>query len=360
MTRLAKLAKILRQEKLDALYITNAASIQYFSNFTGSNGALFVTRSEKFLLTDFRYFLVARRVLPRDIKILDIGNGMEKQWKSLIKKHRVRRMGLEFSSTTLSAHERLKSWSAGIAFTDINTPIAEARISKDAVELRYIRRAQDITDEIFSILKKKLKTGMSELDIAWMIESLAHELGADDISFTPIIGINEHAASPHHQNTDRKLKKGDSILIDMGVRYRGYCSDMTRMLFTKTPTKKQAHIYSIVRDAQESAARMIKAGVHGRDVDAHARDIIAKAGYGERFGHSLGHGVGLEVHELPNLATPYTGILPERSVVTVEPGIYLDGDFGVRLEDMAIVTKTGHINITKSQKDLKTCTIRLK
>lgn len=200
---------------------------------------------------------------------------------------------------------------------------------------------------------------MSEQHIGWLVESFAHELGAEDISFPPIIGINEHSASPHHQNSPRKLKKGDLVLIDMGVIFKGYCSDMTRMLFSRPLSSFEHKIYSIVLKAQEESAKKLKAGVIGSTIDAVARGIIQKEGFGKVFGHSLGHGVGLDIHELPNLAEKYEKPIPENAVVTVEPGIYLEGKFGVRLEDMMHVKLNGAVNLTKSPKAIQECRISL-
>lgn len=249
--------------------------------------------------------------------------------------------------------------SKGVKLVDVGESLSERRMIKTPLELKYITRAQKITDEIFSALKSGLKPGLSEKAIAWKIESLAHAFGADDISFPPIIGINEHSASPHHQNTDRKLKRGDMVLIDMGVIYRGYCSDMTRVLFTKTPTAKQSAMYRLVHEAQKSSIAKIRAGMTGQQADRFARSVIEKAGYGKFFGHSLGHGVGLDIHELPNLSQKYSGKIPAGSVVTVEPGIYLPGKFGVRLEDMVVVGKRKVRNLTKSPKAIQDCVVRI-
>lgn len=232
-------------------------------------------------------------------------------------------------------------------------------MSKTETEIKLIKKAQSITDDLLIELKKILKAGMSELDIAWKIRLLAHELGADDISFEPIVAINENAAAPHHQNSSRKLKKGDRLLLDMGVLYQGYASDMTRVLFSKKPTEFEQKIYTIVWTAQEQAIAQIKAGKHGKEIDTIARSVIQDAGYGEYFTHSLGHGIGLDVHELPNLSSRYDKPLVEHSVVTSEPGIYIEGKIGIRLEDMVIVGENKAVNITKSPKALEDCIIQI-
>lgn len=340
------------------LLITNKTNIRYFSGFSGTAGYLALSGKRGWLFTDARYHLVAKAVLPRGFSLIDTTDGFEKPWQTFLKKHRVRRLGIEGGSVSLRFFKKLKKIS-GVKLADIGDQLSERRMVKKSHELQCIKRAQHITDQIFSMLKKWLKPGVSEKAVAWKIEALARDLGADDISFPPIIGINEHSASPHHQNTDRRLKRGDLILVDMGVIYRGYCSDMTRVLFTKKPTPEQARVYELVRKAQEAGIRGLRPGMTGKKADWLARSVIQKAGCGKYFGHSLGHGVGLDIHELPNLSQKYAGKIPAGSVVTVEPGIYLPGKFGVRLEDMVVVGRTGVRNLTKSPKAIQTSIVRI-
>lgn len=339
------------------ILVTNKTNIRYFSGFTGTAGYLVLRGKRGFLFTDARYHLVAKSVLPRGFRLIDITSGFEKPWRDFLKKYRTRKIGIEGGSMSFRFFKHLVKISKGVKLVNIGEQLSERRMIKKPLELKYITRAQKITDEIFSILKIWLKPGISEKAVAWKIESLAHDLGADDISFPPIIGINEHSASPHHQNTDRKLKRGDLILIDMGVIYKGYCSDMTRVLFTNMPTTEQKKIYELVKIAQETAEKGLRAGMTGKAADRLSRSVIEKASYGKFFGHSLGHGVGLDIHELPNLSQKYRGKIPVDSVVTVEPGIYLPGKFGVRLEDMVVVGKYGVRNLTKSPKAIQECMI---
>lgn len=341
------------------ILVTNKTNIRYCSGFFGTAGWLVLRGKRGWLFTDARYHLVAKAILPVGFRVIDMTDGFEKPWRAFLKKYRVRRLGIEGNDVSLRFFKHLKKISKGVRLVDVGAALSERRMVKKPHELKYIARAQKITDEIFSVLKKWLKPGISEKAIAWKIEALAHDLGADDISFPPIIGINEHSASPHHQNSDHKLKRGDLILIDMGVIYRGYCSDMTRVLFTGTPTAKQAAIYQLVLEAQKSAIAKIRAGITGKQADHFARAVIQKAGYGKYFGHSLGHGVGLDIHELPNLSQKYKGKIPAGSVVTVEPGIYLPEKFGVRLEDMAVVGPTGVHNLTHSPKSIQACIIQI-
>lgn len=343
------------------IVITNKTNIRYLSGFAGTSGYVVMHEARGFLFTDARYHLVAKKVLSRGFSLIDITGGFGEAWKKFLKKYRVRACGFEGGDMSVRLLRFLKKTSGrGVKFVDVGEAISERRVVKKPAELALITKAQKITDEIFSVLKQWLKPGVSECEIAWKIEALAHEFGADDISFPPIIGINEHSASPHHKNTDRKLKRGDLILVDMGVIYKGYCSDMTRMIFTRLPTAEQEAVYKIVLNAQETAIRKLRAGVTGVETDQFARDVIKKAGYGDKFGHSLGHGVGMDVHELPNLSQKYSGKIPAGSVVTVEPGVYLPSKFGMRLEDMVVVGRTGVRNLTRSSKAIQETVIRLK
>lgn len=341
------------------ILVTNKTNIRYFSGFSGTSGYLVLRGKRGFLFTDARYHLVAKRVLPRFYSIIDITSGFEKPWKEFQTKFRVKNIGIEGNAITLKFFKWFKKNSRGVKLQDIGSELDKRRIVKKKHELDAIQKAQGITDRIFMLLKKSLQRNSTEKGIAWKIECLAREFGADDISFPPIIGIAENSASPHHQNTLRRLKNGDMILIDMGVIYKGYCSDMTRVLFTKKPDAKQREIYELVLKVQEKAIHTLHAGVSGKQVDRSARSVIEKAGYGKFFGHSLGHGVGLDIHELPNLSQKYSEKIAEGAVVTVEPGIYLPGKFGVRLEDMVVVEKSGVKNLTKSSKSIQECVIRL-
>lgn len=312
-----------------------------------------------FLFTDARYHLVAKASLKPGFKVIDITDSFENAWKIFIKGYKIKDLGIEGNYVSVRRFKSLKKISKNVKITDVGDELDEKRISKKTHEIEIIKRAQNITDKVFATIKKWLRTGQTENNIAWKIETLAHDFGAECVSFPPIIGINENSAAPHHHNTNKKLKHGDIILIDMGATYNGYCSDMTRVLFTKNPTGKQEKIYELVKSAQSAAIAKLRAGVMGKNIDAVARDVITKAGFGAYFGHSLGHGVGMDIHELPNLSKKYSGKIPAKSVVTVEPGIYLPGEFGVRLEDMVIIGDNGITNLTKTPKELKSAIIKI-
>lgn len=340
--------------------VSHMPNIRYFSGFSGTLGSLLLTKKHGFLFIDSRYHLAAKAILPSWIALVDVTKGFEKPWQKILKRFRIRKLGFEGFYTSHRNFLRLRKISGKTVLKDVSEQLSALRMQKTIEELRLIIKAQQITDKIFEILRKGgLKSSMSEKMIAWKIETIAHDLSADDISFPPIVGINEHSASPHHKNTDRKLKKGDLVLLDFGVIYHGYCSDMTRVLFSRQPQLFEQKIYSLVLEAQETTERSLRSDMKGHKVDAIARKIITEKGYSKHFSHSLGHGVGLEIHELPNLSEKYKKAIPENAVITVEPGIYLPGKFGVRLEDMGIVKKDGFRVLTESPKDLHEVRIRI-
>lgn len=340
-------------KKNTALFITNPFNISYISNFTGTNGQLFITAKKAFLLTDFRYLRVAKAVLPENISVVNVTVPLAAKLSELCKTYKIKTMHFEDTEISFARYNYFKKSLGKIKFEPFRGVIEKHRVIKTAQELALIVKAQRITEKVFLEVRKNLKPGKTEKQIAWEIEQLGHMYGADTISFPPIVGFGANSGSPHHQNSDRKLKKGEIVLIDMGMKYKGYCSDMTRMIFTAKPTPLQAKIYNTVLEAQEAAIKKLHAGVLGSAADKISRDIIKKAGYGKTFGHSLGHGIGLEVHESPSLSTGFDSAIPENTVVTVEPGIYLENSFGVRIEDMLLVKRKNVVNLTKIPKKIE-------
>ena len=297
--------------------------------------------------------------MPRGYEIVDTTNGFDDAWRNFLKK-RMRVIGIEGKYMTLKFLKQLKRLSRKVKLIDVKDGLDKKRMVKRPHELNNIKHAQSITEKVFEALKKELKKGITEKEIAWRIEVLAHKFGADGMAFHPIVATTKNSACPHHKNSSKRLRKGDILLIDMGVKYNGYCSDMTRMIFTAEPTKEQKKIYELVLEAQENAIKNLRAGITGKAVDKFARGVIKKAGVEKKFSHSLGHGVGLDIHELPNLSQKYKEKIPEGSVVTIEPGVYLEGKFGVRIEDMVLVGKNSVTNLTKTPKSIQKCIIRLK
>jgi len=345
----------LKKLSVQAMYVSNLTNIRYLTGYNGTFAKLLLTKSKGYLFTDSRYIEAANK-LPKskvcrmdNLEIVLLDSTFKDKWNRALKKHKVEKLGFE-NSMSIAQLNMLKKMSDIKSFKGTSGMIEGLRIQKHKDEIRHIQKAQDITDQIFTAVKPLIKTGMTEKNIAWKIRELANKFGADDLSFETIVGINQNSATPHHHPTNKKFKKGDLVLIDMGVKVNGYCSDMTRTILPKKPSEQQKKVYNAVLEAQLEAMKIIKPGVRTAKADMRAREVIKNAGYEGKFTHSLGHGVGLDIHEAPGLSNKSEDILQENSVVTVEPGIYLPGKFGVRIEDMGLVTKSGYKNFTKSIK----------
>ena len=344
--------------KPQAYLITNKSNIAYLSNFTGSAGFMLLTKSKKYLFTDKRYIERAKNLIKKNITIIDSTKMwknpeiIKKNWQKILSLHRVKLLGIEESSLTIARFKKFRKLTPKTKFTDISGHIEKKREIKTPQEISYITKSQRINEKVFLAIKKIIQTHnykkpLTELDIVWKIKELAHKHKADDLSFEPIIAFGKKTLCPHAKPDNTKLKKGDLILVDMGMKYKGYCSDMTRMIFTAPPTKRQQEIYTLVLKTQQTAIKAIRAGITGSKADSLARKVIKAAGYGEYFTHSSGHGVGLDIHESPSLSEDYKKSLKPASIITIEPGIYLPNEFGIRIEDMLLITKTGNKNLTQ-------------
>lgn len=358
--RIRTTQKKLQHLKVDALLVTNPINIRYLTAFTGTSGQLFITKKKAFFITDFRYIATAKKNIPGSVILMVIKEGLVKTLLKLSASEKISVLGIEERHLTYQKYLSLKKELKNLKLKLTKQVVEELRTVKSNEELRNIEKALRISEKVFLEVRKKLKSGKSEQEIAWEIEKLGHKYGADGPSFPPIVGFQQNTASPHHRNSPRKLKKGDLVLIDMGMAYRGYCSDITRMIFTKEPTPLQDKTYRLVLKAQEKVILKLKANVTGSAADSYARDIIKKAGYSEHFGHALGHGIGLEVHENPTLSIGFDKRIPENSVVTVEPGIYHANSFGIRIEDMILVKSKRATNLTRIPKKLEDCIFHIR
>lgn len=343
-----------------AKLITDKSNIKYLSNFSGSSGFMLLTKNKSYLFTDFRYIERAKKTIKKNIEIINTSKlwknpkELKKNWQKILNKNGVKTLGVEESNLTVAQYKKYKKISAKIKFTNISGEIESKREIKTKNEIALITKSQKINEKVFLEIKKIIKNwyGKSESELAWKIKKLGHKYGAEDVSFDPIVGFGKNSSIVHHSPGNTTLKKGDIVLIDMGMKYQGYCSDMTRMIFTAKPTEKQKKIYNLVLKAQENAIKKIKAGVTGKQADSLSRKIISKAGYAEQYGHAGGHGIGLDIHETPSLSENYKKPLKENSIITVEPGIYLEGEFGVRIEDMILISKNGTKKLTSVAKKL--------
>lgn len=346
----------------DALLLTHHANIEYLTDFKSSNVFGLLIGKKMIVFTDGRYLEKAQslgqvgKARIGSFEVVDMGaKDFPQKLEKIQKGHRLTTLRYEADHLTVARLARLKKCFKNVRWAPDEGTIEAERALKSKEEIRWIEKAQRISEQIFYSLKAALKPGINELQIAQAIKTRAYTYGADEISFEPIVGFESHSSIPHHENTTRKLKKGDMILIDMGMFYHRYASDMTRMIFTKSPTTEQEKIYNLVLKAQTTAIEAMKPEVHCKKLDAMARKIISDAGYGETFVHSLGHGIGREVHETPTLSARSKDILKAEMVITSEPGIYLPGKFGVRIEDMVAITPQGHRNLTRVPKTIRDC-----
>ncbi|MBI3973492.1 MAG: aminopeptidase P family protein [Chloroflexi bacterium] len=341
-------------EQVDGLLVSSADNRRYLSGFTGSAGFLIITGQEAILLTDFRYVEQATAQAPH----FTVAKIEATAWPALaaeLKRLRHRRIGFESENLTVDSHRRLlealRESGAEVELVPRRGFVEEQRQAKDAREVELIRRAVELADRAFETVAARLRPGVTEREVAWRLEVYMRERGASEVSFPIIVAAGPNGAMPHHRPTDRPIERGEPIVIDMGCRLNGYCSDMTRTITLGEPDAQFWRIYDIVLRAQQACEDGLKAGILGRDADGLARDVIKAAGYVDQFGHGTGHGVGLAVHEHPWLSHT-RGDMPlrEGAVVTVEPGIYLPGWGGIRIEDMVVVGPARGLILTTAHK----------
>jgi Xaa-Pro aminopeptidase len=350
--RIKRVVERLKAEGIDALLVTYLPNVQYLSGFTGSTAMLLITQEKRYFLTDFRYLEQAKQQCDPGYKLVDNTNKklMQDILPALPGSAGLKRIGFESRQMTYATWERFKT--KGREFVPTSGWVEELRAVKSSAEVELIRAAIRLNELVFTEMIAQIGPKMTEADLAAEMVYRAIKHGAQERSFTPIIASGDNAAKPHAEFTSRVLVKGGPLTIDMGVLLNGYCSDMTRTVFYWDCPPEWERVYNIVREAKELGQAAVKPGVPGRDVHLIARDHIAAAGYGEYFNHGLGHGVGMEVHEGPALAMAGEAELKPGNIVTVEPGIYLPGKGGVRIEDIVLVTKAGCQNLNALHTDL--------
>lgn len=339
-------------ENVDAYVILSEVNRFYFTKVKTSFGCVILTPVEKICITDFRYAAYVKQTL-KDFTVLTIkGSSLMQVINENLARLGVKKAGFEEESVTVKMFEGLKKNCPSIEFVPASREIALIRSIKSPMEISLMTQAQRIAENALEEVIASLKPGVTEREIAAQLLFKMQMMGADDKSFDTIVAFGENSAVPHHESGDRKLEKNDIILIDMGAVYKGYCSDMTRTFFYGTPNEELKTIYGIVQEAQLYALKHIKAGMTGLEADSLAREYITANGYGEQFGHSLGHSVGVEIHEWPSLSVASNDVLKPGMIVTVEPGIYVDGLGGVRIEDMVVVTEDGVNDLTEFDKSI--------
>ncbi len=338
----------------EAALIMSQENVAYFTGFHSSNAYLVVTKEKAFFLTDSRYIEAAENTIKCCDEILLLKSA-KFDLQQLISKLNVSALKLESTRITVSRFSQLKEWLPSVEVTcdgTLDEIIDGIRIIKTEAQISKIIKAQRIAEKAFDYILTFITQGKTEKQIALELDYFMLKNSADSISFETIAVSGPNSSMPHGVPTERKIQSGDFITMDFGAVVDFYHSDMTRTVAVGEVSSKQIEVYETVLEAQLKAIEKIKAGALCKDVDSVARNIIAQKGYADYFGHGLGHGVGVEIHEAPSLNPSYEAALSVGNIVTVEPGIYLPGEFGVRIEDMGAVTKTGFDNFTLSEKKL--------
>lgn len=351
MKRIKAVRKMLEDHNIDGFLVTKEQNWRYLSGFTGSNALLFINSTDNYLITDFRYLEQAADQ-AKGFNIIRPQTVIEDALVEQLSKLDVKRVGFEDDSLTYHTFKSYQSKLSGIELVPLHQQVEKIRWIKDPTEIEDIKKAAEIADEAFGHILDYIKPGVRESEIALELEYFMRRQGAEKPAFDTIIASGPRAALPHGVASDKEISTGDFIVMDYGAVFGGYHSDMTRTVVVGRPDPKQAEIYHIVLDAQGKALQSIKPGVKCSTVDFAARSLITTAGFGANFGHGLGHSVGLEIHEKPVLAPKDETILEPGMVLTVEPGVYLPGRFGVRIEDLVLVSTKGCEILSKSPKQL--------
>lgn len=351
MNHIEKIAAKLPEYGLDAMLITSEPGEFYAVGFHGEGVAL-ITANESWYYTDSRYIEAAEELVKADhVAVPEKGRNYRATIDVLAKEHGLKKIGFEEDYMTVSAHNL---WSEGVEaeLLPASSLIGVLRASKDKEEMEAMKKAQGIAEQALEETLKSLKPGVTEKEIAALLEYNMIRFGAEKKSFDSIIASGPNSSKPHAVPSLRKIQEGDFVTIDFGCVVDGYCSDTTRTFAVGQPTEEMRKVYDTVLQAQLAGIAAAKAGVTGKEIDAAARKVIDDAGYGEYFGHSFGHSLGIEIHENPNAAPSNSDPMPVGAVISAEPGIYLPGKFGVRIEDVLILDESGCVDITKYPKEL--------
>jgi Xaa-Pro aminopeptidase len=351
MDNFKRVREIMSKHSIDGVLVSNANNIRYVSGFAGE-GYLLISANRHIVITDFRYTIQAE-IEAEGYEVVTIGKGgFEEALNNIIVTEGIEQLGFEAEDMLYASYLRFKEKLKVKELVPIGNDITRLRRIKTSRELEKIKKAEAIGDQVFTEILDYIKPGMTELEIAARLEYLLKVNGGQTISFPAIVASGVNSSMPHAVPSDKKIEKGDFLTMDFGCVYEGYCSDMTRTIVIGKASQKQKDIYALVLKAQLAALDTIRAGLQGKEVDKVARDIIYNAGYEGCFGHGLGHGVGLNIHESPRLSLLEEDILEEGMTETVEPGVYIKGFGGVRIEDLVVVTAEGHENFTFSDKNL--------
>ena len=350
-----KISELLKEKNVDAALVSSPANIRYISGFAGTESYLYLDRERKVILTDSRYTLQAEEEgKDCEVRTMSRERSYGVMLGELLREDGAERIGFEENAMLYGTWNNLwkKSGFGPEHWVMLGDSLSELRVIKNEQELQWMEKAESIGDAAFSYILGELKAGVTELEIAAKLEYYMRSHGAEGTSFDTIVASGYHSAMPHAVPSEKKLEAGDFVTMDFGCKYHGYCSDMTRTVVIGKASERQKEVYNVVLKAQLTALKGLRPGMTCKEGDKLARDVIAKAGYGEYFGHSLGHSVGLEIHEHPALSPKDGHVLQAGMVETVEPGIYIPDFGGVRIEDMVVFTENGVRNLTHSPKEL--------
>ena len=350
MLRVEKLRKKMQEENLDSFLITSPYNLRYLTNFTGTTGLAVITLEKAFFITDFRYTEQAAAQAQGFEIIKNVGPIFE-EVADLVQKEGLRELGFEETTVSFLEYSVLEEI-IDAQLIPISGMIEELREIKDEEEIAIIEKACSIADLAYDHILKMIQPGMTEIEVANQLDFYMRSLGASGVSFETIVASGLRSAMPHGVASKKIIEQGDLITIDFGCYYEGYVSDMTRTFAIGDPGEQLKEIYQIVLEAQLAVLEVAKPGVTGKQLDAVARDYITKHGYGEAFGHSTGHGIGLEIHEGPNVSVRAENQFVPGNIITIEPGIYLPGFGGVSIEDDLLITSDGNRVLTHSPKEL--------
>ncbi len=348
--KLVKLRQALIDLNVDALLITNEYNRRYMTGFTGTAGVAVVTKNDAVFITDFRYTEQAAAQV-KDFRIVQHTGTIFAEVGAQVALMGAKTIGFEKDSMSYGTYEIYKE-AVKAEFVPVSGVIEKIRLIKTTEEINIIKAACEIADNAFTHILEYIKPGLTELDVSNELEFFMRKQGATSSSFDIIVASGVRSALPHGVATDKVIEKGDFVTLDFGALYNGYISDITRTIAVGQPSDKLVEMYNVVLESQLLALEKVGPGMTGIEADAVARDYLKSKGYGEAFGHSTGHGIGLEVHEGPGLSYRSNTVLEPNMTVTIEPGVYLPGIGGVRIEDDILITETGNERLTHSTKEL--------
>ena len=352
--RREKLRKLLKKTGAEALLVTSVPNVTYLTGFTGDSSYLLVTQENQILISDGRYPTQIEEECPGlEMNIRRAGVLIHQQVAKILRAAGISRLAIEADSMTVATRERIAEKLPKLEIGATSGMVEHLRQVKDKEELALIRQAARIAEKSFAVIRAGLRPEQTEKQIGDALEHQFRLFGGDGPAFAPIVAVGPRAALPHAKLTDRRVGDGDILLVDWGAQWRLYKSDLTRVLVTGKISTKLRRVYEVVLSAQARAIAAIRPGVPTTEVDAAARNVIAEAGFDRRFNHGIGHGFGLEIHESPRMSGKNTATLKPGMVVTVEPGVYIPGWGGVRIEDDILVTRDGHEVLTSLPKQFE-------